>query len=75
MIQYRKSWQNSARIARTIGNRAVCRTFMRSVLFITTTHEDGFIARNLQIATADRTDRIYRTTVSKALRQLSRVEW
>jgi hypothetical protein len=32
MIQYRKSWQNTARIARAIGNAAVCRTFMRSVL-------------------------------------------
>jgi len=32
MIQYRKSWQNTARIARAIGNATVCRTFMRSVL-------------------------------------------
>jgi hypothetical protein len=32
MNQYRKSWQNTARIARAIGNAAVCRTFLRSVL-------------------------------------------
>jgi hypothetical protein len=45
MIQYRKSWQNSARIARTIGNAVVCRTFMRSVFFITTTRGDSFTDR------------------------------
>jgi hypothetical protein len=32
MIQYRKTWQNTARIDRTVYNVAVCRTFLRSVL-------------------------------------------
>jgi hypothetical protein len=32
MIQYRKTWQNTARIARTTVNVAICRTFLRSVL-------------------------------------------
>jgi hypothetical protein len=32
MIQYRKSWQNTDRIARTAMNVPVCRTFLRSVL-------------------------------------------
>jgi hypothetical protein len=32
MIQYRKSWQNTVRIARTVGNVVICRTFLRSVL-------------------------------------------
>jgi hypothetical protein len=32
MIQYRKTWQNTARIARTVLNVAVCRAFLRSVL-------------------------------------------
>jgi hypothetical protein len=34
MIQYRKTWQNTARIARTVFNVAVCRTFMQSVLIM-----------------------------------------
>jgi hypothetical protein len=34
MIQYRKSWQNSARIARIINNMVICRTFVRSVLTV-----------------------------------------
>ena len=34
MIQYRKSWQNTARIARAIGNAVVCRTFLRSVFIV-----------------------------------------
>jgi len=54
MIQYRKSWQNTARIARIIDNMAICSTFMRSVFFTTTTRGDGFIDRSLQIATAYR---------------------
>ena len=41
-----QAWRNTVRIARTIGNAAVCRTFMRSVFFITTTRGDGFIDRN-----------------------------
>jgi hypothetical protein len=45
MIQYRKTWQNTARIARTVLNVAVCRTFMRSLFFITTTRRDDFIDR------------------------------
>jgi hypothetical protein len=53
MIQYRKTWQNTARIARTVLNVAVCRAFLRSVFFITTRHGDGYIDRSLQIATAD----------------------
>jgi hypothetical protein len=32
MIQYRKSWQNTDRIARTAMNVPVCRTFLRAVL-------------------------------------------
>jgi hypothetical protein len=38
--------QNIARTARTIRNAAVCRTFMRSVLFTTTMRGDGFIDRS-----------------------------
>jgi hypothetical protein len=34
MIQYRKSWQNTARIARTVFNVAVCRAFLRAVLLL-----------------------------------------
>jgi hypothetical protein len=34
MIQYRKTWQNTARIARAIGNAAVCRTFLQSVFTV-----------------------------------------
>ncbi len=45
MIQYRKTWQNTARIARIIDNMVICRTFVRSVFFITTTRGDGFIDR------------------------------
>ena len=52
MIQCRKTLQNTARIARTIGNAAVCRTFMRSVLTVIITCEGGSIARISQIATA-----------------------
>jgi hypothetical protein len=32
MIQYRKTWQNTARIARTVLNVAVCRAFLRATL-------------------------------------------
>jgi hypothetical protein len=45
--------QSIARIARTARKVDICRTFGRSVFFITTTHEDGSIDRSLQIATAD----------------------
>jgi hypothetical protein len=45
MIQYRKSWQNTARNARIIDNMAFCRTFLRSVFFVTTTLGDGYIDR------------------------------
>ena len=38
MIQYRKTWQNTARIARIIDNMAVCRDFMRSVFTNIITH-------------------------------------
>ena len=55
MIQYRKRWQNTARIARTIGNAGVCRTFLRSVFIAIIARADGFIDRNPQIATAHRT--------------------
>jgi len=34
MIQYRKTWQNTARIARIIDNMAVCRAFLRAALSI-----------------------------------------
>jgi hypothetical protein len=34
MIQYRKTWQNTARIARTIDNMVFCRDFVRSVFTI-----------------------------------------
>ena len=58
MIQYRKTWQNTARIARAIGNAAVCRTFMRSVLTVIITRVGGSIARISQIATAGPTSEI-----------------
>ncbi len=53
MIQYRKSWQNSARIARAIGNAAVCKPFMRSIfsrLFVER-HERAvrFLAKFLEV--------------------------
>jgi hypothetical protein len=34
MIQYRKSWQNTARIARIVLNVSICRTFVWSVLLL-----------------------------------------
>jgi hypothetical protein len=55
MIQSRKTWQNSARIARTVLNVAVCRTFVRSVFTGIITRVGGSIARISQIATALRT--------------------
>src|SRR5215208_5975367 len=58
MIQYRKSWQNTARIARAIGNAVVCRTFVRSVLTAIITRVGGSIARISQIATAGPTSEI-----------------
>jgi nicotinamide mononucleotide adenylyltransferase len=53
MIQYRKTWQNTARIARIIDNVVVCRDFVRSVFTIIITRVRGSIARISQIATAD----------------------
>ena len=47
MIQYRKTWQNTARIARIIDNMAICRTFMRSILHYAIDRGDGFIDRSL----------------------------
>jgi hypothetical protein len=38
--------QSTDRIARTARNVAFCRTFLRSVLFITTTRGDGYIDRS-----------------------------
>jgi hypothetical protein len=52
MIQYRKSWQNTDRIARTAMNVPVCRTFLRAVFSIIT-RVGGCIDRISQIATAD----------------------
>jgi hypothetical protein len=54
MISRHKIQQNTDRIARTVLNVAVCRTFLRSVLATITARGDGFIARNPQIATAGR---------------------
>jgi hypothetical protein len=45
MIQYRKTWQNTARIDRIIDNMFICRTFMRSIFFVTTVHGDSYIDR------------------------------
>ena len=42
-ISCRNVWRNTAR---TTGIAAVCRTFMRSIFFITVTHGDGFIERS-----------------------------
>lgn len=53
MMARRKTQQITARIARTLLNVAVCRTFLRAVFFITTMHGDGFIDRSPQIPTAD----------------------
>jgi hypothetical protein len=52
MIQYRKSWQNTARIARIVGNVAICRCFMRSVPLPAIVRDGGFIDRSLKIPTA-----------------------
>jgi hypothetical protein len=53
MIQYRKTWQNTARIARIIDNMVICSTFVRSVFTNIITHVGGSIARISQTATAD----------------------
>ena len=34
MIQYRKTWQNTARIDRTARNVAFCRTFSRAIFLL-----------------------------------------
>jgi hypothetical protein len=52
MISHHNTHQNTARIARTAVNVAVCRTFSRSVLTSISTRAVGFIARNPHIATA-----------------------
>jgi hypothetical protein len=52
MIQYRKSWQNTARIARALINASICRAFLRSVVTVIYTRVGGSIARISQIATA-----------------------
>jgi hypothetical protein len=77
MIFWRNVQRNTARIARAIDNAAVCRTFMRSISFITTTHGDGFIARISQIAIAHRTCTIgalaglsYTLTVARSVRSV-----
>ena len=46
MISYHKIPQNATRIARTVFNVSICRTFMRLVFFIITTRGDGFIDRS-----------------------------
>jgi hypothetical protein len=38
--------RNTARTARIIDNMVICRTFWRSVFFITTTRGDGYIDRS-----------------------------
>ena len=53
MIQFRKNWQNTARIARIIDNMVICRTFVRSVFTVTITRAGSSIARVSHIATAD----------------------
>jgi hypothetical protein len=53
MIQYRKTWQNTARTARIIDNIVICRTFVRSVFTVIITRAGARIARISQIATAD----------------------
>ena len=45
MISWRNVQQNTARNARIIDNMVICRTFWRSVFFVTTTHGDGYIER------------------------------
>jgi len=45
--------QNTARIARTVGNTAICGDIVRSVLTTIFTRPDGSIARISQIPTAD----------------------
>jgi hypothetical protein len=47
MISRHKIQQNTARDDRIIDNMVICRTFMRSVFFVTTTHRDGYIDRSL----------------------------
>ena len=45
MISWRNVQQNTARNARIIDNMVICRTFMRLLFFLTTTHGDGYIDR------------------------------
>jgi hypothetical protein len=63
MIRFASGWalrtsEYTDRIARTAMNVVICRTFVRSVFFITTRHGDGCIDRSLQIATTHRPLRI-----------------
>jgi hypothetical protein len=45
MSHYHKTLRNTARIARAIGNVAVCRTFMRAILLANTARICSIIAR------------------------------
>jgi hypothetical protein len=58
MIQYRKTWQNTARIDRIIVNMVICRTFLRPVLTVIITPVGGSIARISQMATTGPTSEI-----------------
>jgi hypothetical protein len=58
MIQYRKSWQNTARIARALINASICRAFLQSVFTAIITCVADSIARISQIATAAPTSEI-----------------
>jgi hypothetical protein len=53
MISWRNVQQSTDRIARTLINAPVCRTFLRSVFSIIITRVGGCIDRISQIATAD----------------------
>jgi len=46
MISWRNVQQDTARNARIIDNMLIYRTFMQSVVFITTTRRDGYIDRS-----------------------------
>jgi hypothetical protein len=52
IISWRNVQQNTDRIARSVVNVAICRTFVRSVFVMPTVRGDGFIDRSPQIPTA-----------------------
>ena len=52
MISRHKIQQNTDRIARTVFNMFICRTFVRSVFTVTITRAGSSIARVSHIATA-----------------------